>query len=112
VLLLGKFDDNVLYEIMVDNTGDAVEDITFQFRFNSQILNPNTFLYNTGPISSIDDPNLNVRQYYHAAAIEHALGNDRDARRLLSRALDGNPRFDLLAAPAAQALSRELGGGA
>ena len=24
-----KFDDNVLYEIMVDNTGDAVEDLTF-----------------------------------------------------------------------------------
>jgi hypothetical protein len=24
-----KFDDNVLYEIMVDNDGDAVEDITF-----------------------------------------------------------------------------------
>ena len=51
------------------------------------------------------------RILYHAAAIEHALGNDQDARRLLSRALDGNPRFDLVAAPAALALSRELGGG-
>ena len=50
------------------------------------------------------------RILYHAAAIEHALGNDQDARRLLSRALDGNPRFDLIAAPAALALSRELGG--
>ncbi len=47
------------------------------------------------------------RILYHAAAIEHALGNDHDARRLLSRALDGNPRFDLIAAPAA--LARELG---
>ena len=28
-----RFDDNVLYEVMVDNDGDAVEDITFQFRF-------------------------------------------------------------------------------
>ena len=59
-----KFDDNVLYEIMVDNTGDAVEDITFQFRFSSQIVNPNTFLYNTGPLSSVDDPDLNIRQYF------------------------------------------------
>ncbi|HEY3219766.1 MAG TPA: DUF4331 domain-containing protein [Gemmatimonadales bacterium] len=59
-----KFDDNVLYEIMVDNTGDAVEDITFQFRFNSQIMNPNTFLYNTGPLTSIDDPDLNIRQWF------------------------------------------------
>jgi hypothetical protein len=64
-----KFDDNVLYEIMVDNTGDAVEDITFQFQFRTEIRNRNTFLYNTGPISSIDDPNLNVRQFYNVARV-------------------------------------------
>jgi hypothetical protein len=51
-----KFDDNVLYEIVIDNTGDAVEDLTFQFRFRTEIRNPNTFLYNTGPVSSLDDP--------------------------------------------------------
>src|SRR5215212_10475062 len=28
-----KFDDNVLYEIKVDNTGDGVEDVAYQFRF-------------------------------------------------------------------------------
>src|SRR5258706_1501290 len=39
-----KFDDNVLYEIMVDNTGDAVEDVTYQFRFTTVVGNPNTFL--------------------------------------------------------------------
>jgi tetratricopeptide (TPR) repeat protein len=50
------------------------------------------------------------RVLYHAAAIEHALGNDQEARRLLSRAIDGHPRFDLIAAPAALALSRQLGG--
>ena len=49
-----KFDDNVLYEIMVDNDGDAVEDITYQFRFRTEVRNPNTFLYNTGPITSLD----------------------------------------------------------
>jgi len=59
-----KFDDNVLYEIMVDNTGDAVEDITYQFRFTTQIANANTFLYNTGQVTSIDDPDLNVRQLF------------------------------------------------
>jgi hypothetical protein len=59
-----RFDDNVMYEIMVDNTGDAVEDITFQFRFRTEIRNPNTFLYNTGPVTSFDDPDLNVRQFY------------------------------------------------
>jgi hypothetical protein len=58
-----RFDDSVLYEIMVDNTGDAVEDITYQFRFTTQTRNPNTFLYNTGVVTSFDDPDLNIRQF-------------------------------------------------
>ena len=65
-----KFDDNVLYEIMVDNDGDAVEDITFQFRFRSETRNPNTFLYNTGQITSLDDADWNVRQFYSVARID------------------------------------------
>ena len=64
-----KFDDNVLYEIMIDNTGDAVEDITYQFQFRTEIRNPNTFLYNTGPVSSLDDPDLNVRQFYNLTRV-------------------------------------------
>ena len=64
-----KFDDNVLYEIMIDNTGDAVEDITFQWQFRTEIRNPNTFLYNTGPVSSIDDPDLNVRQFFNLTRV-------------------------------------------
>jgi hypothetical protein len=67
-----KFDDNVLYEIMVDNNGDAVEDVTFQFRFRTDVRNPNTFLYNTGPITSLDSPNFNVRQFYSVTRIEGA----------------------------------------
>ena len=59
-----KFDDNVLYEIMVDNDGDAVEDVTFQFKFRTEVRNPNTFLYNTGTITSLDSPTFNVRQFY------------------------------------------------
>ena len=59
-----KFGDNVLYEIKIDNNGDGVEDISYQFRFTSAVANPNTFLYNTGPIKSIDDPNRNLSQTY------------------------------------------------
>ena len=58
------FDPNVLYEIHVDNNGDAVEDVTFQWRFTTERRNPQTFLYNTGPVTTIDDPDLNVRQFY------------------------------------------------
>src|SRR5947208_7661991 len=49
------FDDTVLYEIHVDNDGDAKEDLTYQFRFETQTRNPDTFLYNTGPISYLSD---------------------------------------------------------
>ena len=48
-----KFDDNVLSRnVMVDNTGDAVEDLTYQFRFTTQVANPAHFLYNTGQVTS------------------------------------------------------------
>jgi Domain of unknown function (DUF4331) len=59
-----EFGDDVLYEIHIDNDGDAVDDIIYQFRFQTTLQNPNTFLYNTGPISSLDDPNWNKRQFY------------------------------------------------
>ena len=65
-----KFDDNVLYEIMVDNNGDAVEDVTFQFTFRTDVRNPNTFLYNTGPITSLDSSTFNVRQFYTVTRID------------------------------------------
>ena len=65
-----KFDDSVLYEIMVDNDGDAVEDVTFQFTFRTDVRNPNTFLYNTGPIGSLDSANWNVRQFYTVTRID------------------------------------------
>ena len=63
-----KFGDNVLYEINIDNNGDAIEDITYQFRFRSEVnsanaFNGNTFLYNTGAVDSLTSANLNVRQY-------------------------------------------------
>ena len=65
-----KFGDNVLYEIKIDNNGDAVEDISYQFRFTSQVSNPNTFLYNTGPIKALDDPNRNLYQTYTVSRVE------------------------------------------
>ncbi len=40
-----KFGDEVLYEINIDNNGDARDDIVYEFRFQTRIQNPNTFLY-------------------------------------------------------------------
>jgi hypothetical protein len=59
-----EFADDVLYEIHVCNKGDAVADVTYQFRFTTQVRNKNTFLYNTGPIESISSTNWNRPQFY------------------------------------------------
>jgi uncharacterized protein DUF4331 len=66
-----RFGDNVLYEMKIDNDGDGVEDISYQFRFTSQLRNPNTFLYNTGPIAAPDSPNRNAYQTYTVTKVEH-----------------------------------------
>ncbi|HYN33494.1 MAG TPA: DUF4331 domain-containing protein [Ilumatobacteraceae bacterium] len=59
-----EFDDEVLYSIHIDNDGDGEGNINFEFRFTTVNTNPNTFLYNTGPIDSLDSPNWNRRQTY------------------------------------------------
>jgi hypothetical protein len=59
-----EFGDDVLYSIYIDNDGDARPDVIYQFSFRTELRNPNTFLYNTGPIKSLDDPNWNKRQFY------------------------------------------------
>src|SRR5436853_1130001 len=63
------FGDEVLYEIVIDNNGDGIEDITYQFRFKTKIENPNTFLYNTGPIGSLSDSSWNVKQFYSVTKV-------------------------------------------
>jgi hypothetical protein len=65
-----SFDPNVIYEIHIDNNGDAVEDITYQWRFTTEVRNPATFLYNTGTVTTLDDPDLNVRQFYRLTRID------------------------------------------
>ena len=59
-----EFGEDVLYSIHISNGGQAAADITYDFRFTTQVANPNTFLYNTGPIASLDDPHFNKRQFY------------------------------------------------
>ncbi len=65
-----SFDPNVVYEIHIDNNGDAIEDITYQWRFTTEVRNPATFLYNTGTVTTLDDPDLNVRQFYRLTRVD------------------------------------------
>jgi hypothetical protein len=59
-----KFSDDVAYDIHFDNNGDAKSDIIYRFLFETTIQTGDTFLYNTGEVTSITDENLNVRQTY------------------------------------------------
>jgi hypothetical protein len=72
-----SFDDSVLYEINIDNTGDGQEDLSYQFRFNTVTRNPNTFLYNVGPITSLGDPNWNRPQSYSVTLVRHGTGKPK-----------------------------------
>jgi Domain of unknown function (DUF4331) len=64
-----SFDDTVLYEIKVDSNGDGVPDLGYQFRFKTTTRNPDTFLYNTGPITSLSDPSWNRPQTYSVTLV-------------------------------------------
>lgn len=64
-----RFSDNVLYEIKIDNNGDAVEDITYQFRFKTQYAQPGSFLFAAGPVAAKDSATLQVRQTYTVTRI-------------------------------------------
>jgi hypothetical protein len=65
-----EFGDDVAYEIHVDNNGDGLSDITYRFRFTVEVRNPDTFLYNTGPIAALDSPNFNRRQFYSVSKLD------------------------------------------
>lgn len=52
------------YEINIDNNGDARPDIVYTWKFQTHVANGDTFLYNTGPVTSLDDPDLNISQTY------------------------------------------------
>ena len=75
-----EFGDDVLYQIHIDNNGDGRADISYQFRFRTELTDPDTFLYNTGPIESIGSRNWNRRQFYDVTVV-----NGRAPRTLGSR---------------------------
>ncbi|HWO24463.1 MAG TPA: DUF4331 domain-containing protein [Kofleriaceae bacterium] len=69
-----RFSEDAHYEIHIDNTGDAKEDITYRWEFKNSLKNGNTFLYNTGTIELLNDPDLNVTQTYDLYRINHKTG--------------------------------------
>jgi hypothetical protein len=66
-----EFGDDVLYEIHIDNNGDGRANISYQFEFTSRNTNPKTFLYNTGPITSLTSTNWNRKQTYSVKEVKN-----------------------------------------
>ncbi|GAA5062651.1 hypothetical protein HNP84_007983 [Thermocatellispora tengchongensis] len=60
-----SFDTRSRYNIKIDNDGDARPDVVYQWTFRDDDRRGNaTFLYNNGPVTSLNDPNLLFRQRY------------------------------------------------
>ena len=87
-----EFGDDVLYSIYIDNDGDAKPDITYHFEFQPELRNPETFLYNTGPIASLDDPNWNKRQFYDVSRSQRHRGAQTLGSDLASPPCNIGPR--------------------
>ena len=92
-------DSNGLYEIHIDNNGDAKEDITFQFRFTNTLANvalpigdkqiaiP---LVQAGQVTAGDSSKLNLTQTY---TLDVVRGNRRSARSAVTNANGGGTTF-------------------
>ncbi|MEJ7578262.1 MAG: DUF4331 domain-containing protein [Pyrinomonadaceae bacterium] len=66
-----QFGDSALYEMRIDNNGDAVTDISIRFDFRTEVRNTETFLYNTGVVTSLTDADLNIRQFYDVIVVRN-----------------------------------------
>jgi uncharacterized protein DUF4331 len=63
------FATNTAHDILIDNDGDASADIIYRWMFTTSYKNPNTFLYNTGVVTSLADADLNLTQTYSLSRI-------------------------------------------
>lgn len=98
-----NLDDNALYEIHIDNDADAVEDITFQFQFQTNFQNieipvgtgadmrtVSVPVYNAGPVDMGMTDALNVSQTYSVTMVE---GDRRTGTRRPVMSTQGNATF-------------------
>ena len=94
-------DPDALYEIHVDNNGDAKEDVTFQFRFKNtnkdhqftvggkKVSNP--LIINGGPITDLNAAGVNVRETFTVNVVR---GDRRAGTRSAVALVAGGTTFD------------------
>jgi Domain of unknown function (DUF4331) len=66
------------YDVNIDNDHDARPDVTYRWVFTDHYRNPNTFLYNTGQVTSLNDADLNFYQTYDLIRV-----NEKGKQRVL-----------------------------
>jgi hypothetical protein len=59
------------YDINIDNDGDAFADVVYRWRFRTHHRNPDSFIYNNGQVTSLDDENLLIYQTYDLTRIKN-----------------------------------------
>ncbi|MDC8758848.1 DUF4331 domain-containing protein [Janthinobacterium fluminis] len=89
-------DPDALYEIHIDNNGDAREDLTFQFRFANSIKDAQftvggkkvsiPLVINGGAIDGVNPPGINVRETYGVTVVR---GDRRHGSRAAVTNADG-----------------------
>lgn len=98
-------DPNALYEIHVDNNGDAKEDLTFQFRFKNKLAadgkgvsltvggkSVNIPLVQAGAVSNVKDANLQLNESYTLTVVR---GDRRSGTaQAVTNATSGATTFD------------------
>jgi MYXO-CTERM domain-containing protein len=69
------FRNGAHYDINIDNDGDAKADVIYRWVFSKvDARGTNSFLYNNGVVTSLNDPNLLFKQTYTLTRIEHGYG--------------------------------------
>ncbi len=106
-----EFGDDVLYEIHIDNNGDGHADVSYQFNFHSENTVPSTFLYNVGPIESLDSKYWNRRQFYSVSRLDRHGRGRQLAEQLACPPCNIGPLSTPNYASLASAAVHNLGGG-
>ena len=69
--------DGAKYDVNIDNDHDSKPDLVYEWVFANHYRNPNTFLYNTGQVTSLNDADLNFYQTYDLVLINKDTGKKK-----------------------------------
>jgi len=65
-----QFAEGTRYDFNIDNDGDARPDLIYRYTFDTHYANKQSFIYNNGPVDSLNDENLLIYQTYDLRRIK------------------------------------------